>query len=450
MKNTRIGLILLLFTWGATMLSAQEELEFTNGCNFASDRTAGKYTLFEPTEEAEKIVDEILDLSGITGERPFTLQVATVDNAQANERQGTRYLLYSNKFMEEFKKDAKTKWAAYFVFAHEIGHLVRGHNFKTVDPKERKRMELEADRFAAVAMARMRVQRSDALAAAQSLKARLNIKPEYYPDPAAREEAISIEYDKEWKKVLDSERGKMGGDKIFIAIDPVSFNRWNLIGSASAVLTDEKVIVSFKILPQYNRRTIQVVLCSYNPGIRVNTTIGTGTFNAVPGDRTVEWNYQMDNVPRAMASQPNQLRIYVYDVSNMPKAQVGPDIRKKCWILVGSGALVGLGAIYPYTDALSKHDDYAKYLDKQDVFYTSRGTTRDAFYKKADNEYVGAQVMMVAGGALVLSGVVWSIVEKNRARKELKNTICAAPPRWRLDPVLIANTAPGIKLGIRF
>ncbi|MBK7938574.1 MAG: hypothetical protein IPJ82_16490 [Lewinellaceae bacterium] len=265
MKNALSRIIFLCLMAGAGLLPAQQELEFTNGCNFASDKTAGKYTLFEPTEEAEKIVDEILNLSGITGDRPFTLQVATVDNAQANERKGVRYLLYSNKFMGDFKVEGKTKWAAYFVFAHEIGHLVRGHNFSETDVKARKKMELEADRFAAVAMARMRASRNDALAAAQNLKARINIKPEYYPDPAAREEAISIEYDKEWKKILDAEKGKVGGDKIFIAIDPASFNRWNLISSASAELTDEKVLVRFKIMPQYNGRTVNVILCSFNP-----------------------------------------------------------------------------------------------------------------------------------------------------------------------------------------
>lgn len=450
MKNALSRIIFLCLMAGAGLLPAQQELEFTNGCNFASDKTAGKYTLFEPTEEAEKIVDEILNLSGITGDRPFTLQVATVDNAQANERKGIRYLLYSNKFIEDFKKDAKTKWAAYFVFAHEIGHLVRGHNFSETDVKARKKMELEADRFAAVAMARMRASRNDALAAAQNLKARINIKPEYYPDPAAREEAISIEYDKEWKKILDIEKGKAGGDKIFIAIDPASFNRWNLISSASAELTDEKVLVRFKIMPQYNGRTVNVVLCSFNPNIRVNTTIGTGTFIATPGDKRVEWNYQLDNVPKAMASQPNQLRIYVYDLSNLPKAQVSPEIRKKCWILAGAGVGVGLLSIWPYTDALAKHDDYKTFLNRQDPFYTDQGTDREAFYKKADNEYVGAQVMMFTGGALVLTGVIWSVVEKNRAKKDLKNTICAAPPRWRLEPVLVTTHSPGISLKVRF
>ncbi len=171
MKNALSRIIFLCLMAGAGLLPAQQELEFTNGCNFASDKTAGKYTLFETTEEAEKIVDEILNLSGITGDRPFTLQVATVDNAQANERKGVRYLLYSNKFMGDFKVEGKTKWAAYFVFAHEIGHLVRGHNFSETDVKARKKMELEADRFAAVAMARMRASRNDALAAAQNLKA---------------------------------------------------------------------------------------------------------------------------------------------------------------------------------------------------------------------------------------------------------------------------------------
>lgn len=444
------SVLLLLFCNSLSLLHGQVELDFSNGCNFASDKTAGKYTLFEPTEEAEKIVDEILELTGITGGRPFTLQVATVENAQANERKGVRYLLYSQKFMQQFKLDAKTKWAAYFVFAHEIGHHVRGHNFNETDPKLRKKMELEADRFAAVAMARLKVSRNDALAAAKNLRAGTYIKPEYYPDVAAREEAISIEYDKEAKKILDAEKGKAGADKLFIAIDPASYNRWNLIpsNSASAFITDEKVVVNFKIPAQYNNQMVNVILCSLNPNIRVNTLIGTGSTTGKVNE--VAWNYQMDNVPKAMASQPNQLRIYVYAANEMPKARISPETKKKCWILGGAGALVGLVGIWPYTDALSKHDNYAKYLNRDDPFYVAEGTDRDGYYDKADKEYVGAQVMIYTGGALVLGSIIWSVIEKGKAKKELKNTICTTRPHWKLEPVLITNGLPGVGLSVRF
>jgi hypothetical protein len=458
MKNALKWFAALLFLSTANLSQAQIELDFSNGCNFASDKTGGTYTLFNPDEDAKKIVDEILRTWDSTGlKRPkFTLQVANVENAQASERKGTRYLLYSHKFMEEFKKGAQTKWAAYFVFAHEIGHHANNHDFTEKDIAKRRKMELEADRFAAIILARMQVSRSDAMAAIQNLKIQSrgnNTKPEYYPEVSAREEAISIAYDKEFKAVIEKSGGTIGTNKTFISLDPAAFNRWNLLSrnSASGYINDEKVVVQFKIPPQYHGRQVEVILCSHNPNIRVSTLKGTGLTVASAGEKTVEWNYQMDFVPRAMASQPNTLRIYVYDVTNKPKAIVSPETKKKCWILSGTGATVGLAGIWPFLDAKSKHENYLKYTSPNDPFYTEQGTDRESYYKKADNKYVGAQVMMYTGGALILTSIVWSAIEKNKAKKEMKNTFCAAPPRFKIEPMFIVDgNSPGAGVRIKF
>ena len=73
---------------------------------------------------------------------------ADCKNALATVEGKQRYILYNTSFLEDFKKDAKTKWAAYCVMAHEIGHHLNNHDFEVSDKKKRKIMELEADKFA--------------------------------------------------------------------------------------------------------------------------------------------------------------------------------------------------------------------------------------------------------------------------------------------------------------
>ncbi len=315
--------VLMLCLINIAVLRAQQELDFGNGCNFASDKTAGTYTLFGPSEEAIKIVDEILDTwdSNRLKTLRFTLQLGNVENAQATERNGVRYLLLSHKFMEDLKKDAQAKWAAYFVLAHEIGHQVYEHDFSQKDVVERRRMELQADRFASIILARMSAARSDAMAAIQSLKAQLDgsSKPAYYPDVSAREEVVSIAYDKEWNEVKKKSNASIGAERIFINLNPDSYNKSNLVSknSVSAYVTDEKVVVQYKIPSQHIGKKVIVTLDSDDFDVPM-TVRGTGVTIVSAGEKTVEWNYQMDFVSKAIASQPNKLHIHVEEIEDFP------------------------------------------------------------------------------------------------------------------------------------
>jgi tetratricopeptide (TPR) repeat protein len=53
--------------------------------------------------------------------------------------------LYNTTFLENFKRDAQTKWAAYCVLAHEVGHHLNNHDFTETDVKKRKLLELAAE-----------------------------------------------------------------------------------------------------------------------------------------------------------------------------------------------------------------------------------------------------------------------------------------------------------------
>jgi len=184
MKNVSILPILL---WTFTLF-AQEPITILNGCNFEGDETEKEYYTFEASNEADKIVKRILDGTDVSHES-IIVKEANVKNALASTVDKRRYILYSTAFLEKFKGDAKTKWAAYTVLAHEIGHHLNGHDFSEKDPKLRRKMELQADRFAGGVCRTLGATLEEALAGMESMQ--LEGETATHPPKSARTAAIA-------------------------------------------------------------------------------------------------------------------------------------------------------------------------------------------------------------------------------------------------------------------
>lgn len=191
MKNVSILLLLLCL---AANTSAQEPITITNGCNFEGDETESEYYTFDPSGEADRIVKKILDGSGSLSHKSLIVKESNVKNALATTEGKQRYILYSTTFLEKFKGDAKTKWAAYTVLAHEIGHHLNGHDFAEKDPKKRRSMELEADKFAGAICRTLGATLQESLAGMESME--LSGESATHPSKSARTAAIA----NGWKK----------------------------------------------------------------------------------------------------------------------------------------------------------------------------------------------------------------------------------------------------------
>ncbi len=185
MKNLLLFPCLLL----AFSLSAQEPITIHNGCNFEGDESETEYYSFDPSNEASKIVKEILDGAGSLSYNSFILKESNVQNAIATVYNGDRFILYSTVFLEKFKGDAKTKWAAYTVLAHEIGHHLNNHSFGEKEPKKRKSMELEADKFAGAVCRTLGASLEEALAGIEAMK--LEGETATHPAKSARKAAVA-------------------------------------------------------------------------------------------------------------------------------------------------------------------------------------------------------------------------------------------------------------------
>lgn len=174
----------------------------THSCSYDGEETGKEFYQFEPSDEADKIVAEICNAVSLA--KNFNLKASNVKNAIATSEGGQRYILYSTSFMEKFKSEARTRWAAYSVLAHEIGHHLNGHNFSETDPSKRKRMELEADKFSGGVLRLLHATLDEAQAGIETFG--LEGETKTHPPASARREAIASG----WKK-QDELRGRESG-----------------------------------------------------------------------------------------------------------------------------------------------------------------------------------------------------------------------------------------------
>ena len=432
---TSLSLIIFCSLSGTTL--AQQKVYFEQGCNFQVGRTSGNYTLFDPSKEAEKMVDEILKQFEIRS-RPFILkESADVDNAQATIRGTERYLLYSAKFLRATTIDAQTLWAARGVFAHEIAHHALLQNLAEADPKKRKEMELAADVWAAQVLARMNATKEEALSATNTLK--FSIEPAYYPTKGARLEGMETAYDEEIENRSIKDRDHFSARKTPFQIDPASYNRWSIVnrGAISSFYDNEKVMIDVNISPIYSNKKITVLICSNDPYMPIRTVKGVGAYMPYSNTMHVTWNFQLDNVTLNNAIRPNQIRVFVYDSENLPpiKGMAGSKIA------FGSLGVAGLG-IVGYS--LKLRSDAKAHYDKNFVV-----TRNENDYESADKKYVNSQYILAAGGVLATAGT-FLLINKLKRQKEAKKAICVVQPKWEIEPLLVSEGNFGAGIRIRF
>lgn len=185
--------VFLALSWTYPLcLTAQEPLDITHGCNFAATETPSELYAYEASAEAREIVQQIMQMNVLP--QNFVIRSADCSNALATVIGKQRYILYSTTFLENFKKEANTKWAAYCVLAHEIGHHLSNHDLEETDPKVRKGFELEADKFAGGVMFRLGATLEQAQAGINTFSSTTDSQT--HPPKRARLEAVAVG----WKK----------------------------------------------------------------------------------------------------------------------------------------------------------------------------------------------------------------------------------------------------------
>jgi tetratricopeptide (TPR) repeat protein len=204
--------VFLLFLLFYTASFAQKPMKISHSCNFAAAETEGQLYTYEASREAEDIIKEIMDAYSLP--QNFIVKSADCKNALATSEGKQRYILYSTVFLEDFKSQAETKWAAYCVLAHEIGHHLSNHDLETTDPLVRRVQELEADRFAGNVLQKLGANLVQAQSGINTFA--LAGESATHPKKQARLEAVSVG----WKKA-EEQKSRGEGDAAAINSDEV-------------------------------------------------------------------------------------------------------------------------------------------------------------------------------------------------------------------------------------
>lgn len=180
-------LLFLVLPFLPIPLTSQEFFTIHAGCSYDGEITESEYYAFESSKEADRIVSEIVDALGL--QKNFIVKSSNVPNALATTDGGKRYILYSTTFLEKFKADANTRWAAYSVLAHEIGHHLNGHDFSETDLRKRKLLEMEADQFSGSVLRMLGATLPESQAGIETFG--LQGESNTHPSKTARREAIA-------------------------------------------------------------------------------------------------------------------------------------------------------------------------------------------------------------------------------------------------------------------
>lgn len=139
---------------------------------------------FEANRDAVTFVNAICGKVGLPAN--FVTLAANVPNAAAVIDGDQRYVLYSEIFMAEIAKAARTDWAGLSILAHEVGHHLSGHTLK--EGGSRPPTELEADKFSGFVVARMGGSLDEATAVMRQISEEGS---DTHPPRSARLEAIA-------------------------------------------------------------------------------------------------------------------------------------------------------------------------------------------------------------------------------------------------------------------
>jgi tetratricopeptide (TPR) repeat protein len=277
-KKQSLTLIYLLISSVFTIIHAQTVLHIKNGCHFDGDETPKDIYGYDPSNEAVEIISRITTAIGL--EQNYTIKAANVSNALASTEGGQRYILYNTTFLENFKRDAQTKWAAYCVLAHEVGHHLNNHDFTETNVPKRKLLELAADRFAGNVLQKMGATLTEAQAGINTFSTEEN---KTHPPKSARLEAVASgwkqseekeaeketpQYNAPKTKLYDEKKAQEWLDKAFNETD--DSKKIEYITTALEYKPDDANALYNRGIAKENLRKFKEAIVDYDASIKLN------------------------------------------------------------------------------------------------------------------------------------------------------------------------------------
>jgi len=195
-------LLILLLSGLSIPIWAQKEFDFdlSGNCSYYGEKIDQKVYGFSSSQEANNIIETILNQVGL--HKNFQINAASVPNAAAVIQGSTRFILYSQHFINQVNSSTGSKWAAISILAHEIGHHLNGHTLENTG--SRPPIELEADEFSGFVLYKLGASLDEAQLAMKTIGSDQGSNT--HPPKNARLEAIAVG----WNKAKEA-AGKAGG-----------------------------------------------------------------------------------------------------------------------------------------------------------------------------------------------------------------------------------------------
>jgi len=238
------------------MVGSSVKAQFDSSWNVTTSDSSKKFIVsnFASVSEARSVINEIISVMNLKVN--FEVREANVPNAGAVFYNNKRYILYNPSFIKQIDRAARTDWASISILAHEIGHHVLGHTFKTGGNSYDQ--ELEADQFSGIALKKMGATLEESQAA-MNLVASDRPSPTH-PARAYRLDAIA----KGWKKATAPENNDVASARTAQPINTTSVSERSAVAAVEktgreSVISDRYILVDVKFsIDQNNEYFITV------------------------------------------------------------------------------------------------------------------------------------------------------------------------------------------------
>lgn len=337
--KTICPLFILLFIAFST-ISAQKAMQINHSCNFATDEKEGILYTYDASKEATQIIEKIMKANVLP--QNFIIKAADCKNALATTEGKERYILYSTTFLESFKKDAQTAWAAYCVLAHEIGHHLSNHNLEETDISKRKVFELEADKFAGAALYKLGANLLEAQAGIKTFALEGDTKT--HPSARTRLEAIAVG----WKQAKEFEENKeaMKGELRLV--------------SASDKLKAREIVAATKIPPsEGNVWTHQYLREQYNKALYLDPNYAEAY--CALATVTKEREDALNLLDKAIALNPSFAEAYYEKALKIGSILWGKDLIREMIQTLDTAIQLNPNFINAYLARSMRHDKLKNY-----------------------------------------------------------------------------------------
>ncbi|MEL7421861.1 MAG: M48 family metalloprotease [Bacteroidota bacterium] len=439
------------FVCACTQLQAQSRILYVGeGCNFADEDHGGMKEVFDAHDEAKRIVNEILEVMKVSDQSFVIVASGDVQNAFATRdaASGTRYILYNVRFLEKFKEQSLTRWAAYSVLAHELAHHVLNHDLNSMNFPLRKQQELAADAWSAQALTKLGATMDEVLAGVRTFD--LDGESSTHPHPTAREQQIALAFVQARDNMgkTEAETDVLPGNNRDLRRRPITLdysrkNRWNLFSEdflKNAEIDEEKVTIRYQIPADYTFRPLIICLSANNdagilPGATMpDDVVLSGTGSGIffdPQQNIVVWNYRREGLTPKVAERAN-LQLFIYDLHGPTKPKT------MAWVGPGLTLAAGIGAmIYGQLEIEKGRDIYDVYRRNPNPFaqiYTQE-KPRERWLEEANDHKVPGDWLFYGGMTLTAAGSVW-LYDKFRQKKTFNRDVCGGSDGFTWRPTV--------------